>query len=104
MKPVLIPDWREKVIFSAKVPRPQPLIATPRLKSVLVGMEAGQTILEHPGPLAVYHFLEGAGRMLVDGEAFPVEAGATVVVPDGAVRGIEADTRLAFLGTHSGDQ
>lgn len=104
MKAILIPDWREKVVFSSKVPRPQPLIAGPTLKSVIVGMEPGQAIITHPGPAAVYHFLEGIGRMLVDGETLPVRAGATVVVPDGAERSIEADTRLAFLGTHSGDQ
>lgn len=104
MNPVLIPDWREKVVYSSKVPRPQPLIQTPRLKSVLVGMEQGQSILVHPGPAAVYHFLEGTGLMLVDGEAIAVGAGATVIVPDGAERGVVAHTRLAFLGTHSGDQ
>ncbi len=37
--------------------------------------------------------------MTVDEERFAIEAGATVITPDGAVRGIEAETRLAFLAT-----
>ncbi|MFZ0448734.1 MAG: hypothetical protein WAL98_05775 [Desulfatiglandaceae bacterium] len=41
--------------------------------------------------------LEGSGRMIVGDESFAVHAGATGIVPDGARRGIEADTQLAFL-------
>jgi hypothetical protein len=35
--------------------------------------------------------------MIVGEERFVVHAGATVIVPDGATRGIEAETQLAFL-------
>ena len=47
----------------------------------------------------MYHFLEGCGWMIVDDERLPVGPGATVVMPAGTVRGIEAETRLAFLAT-----
>jgi quercetin dioxygenase-like cupin family protein len=45
----------------------------------------------------MYHILEGSGWMFVDGERWPVSPGATIVMPDGTVRGMEAETRLAFL-------
>ena len=48
------------------------------------------------GP-AIFYFLEGSGQMLVGEESFAVQTGATVVVPDGAMRGIKAETQLAFL-------
>jgi quercetin dioxygenase-like cupin family protein len=35
--------------------------------------------------------------MLVDGDRLPVAQGATVVMPAGTVRGMKAETRLAFL-------
>ena len=35
--------------------------------------------------------------MFVDGERWPVSPGATIVMPGGTVRGMEAETRLAFL-------
>jgi copper chaperone CopZ len=40
--------------------------------------------------------------MVVDGERMHVKPGATVIVPQGVRRGVEAETRLAFLGSHSG--
>lgn len=35
--------------------------------------------------------------MIVDGERLRVTAGTTITMPDGTVRGVEADTRIAFL-------
>jgi quercetin dioxygenase-like cupin family protein len=103
MKPVIVPHWREKVVFSPEGPQPQPLVATSKLKSVLVGLEPGQKVPVHPAPTAVYHFLDGSGWMIVNENRLPVQAGATVVVPEGARRGVEAETQLSFLGTHSGE-
>jgi quercetin dioxygenase-like cupin family protein len=68
-----------------------------KFKVILAGLEPGQKIPPHPEAQAMYHFLEGAGAMIVDGERLAVEAGATVITPQGAVRGVEAETRLAFL-------
>lgn len=98
---LLYPSWKETVVFSADGPKPQTLMKTDSLKVVLVGLEAGQKIPSHPGPASAFHFLEGKGWMIVNDDRLPVEAGATVVMQDGAKRAVEADTRLAFLGTQA---
>ena len=72
---LLYPSWKDFVVFSAGSPKPQILMETDSLKVVLVGLEGGNKI--------------------------PVRAGATVVVPDGAKRGVEAETKLAFLGVQA---
>ncbi len=72
---------------------------TAKAKVLLAGLEAGQKIPVHPDALAMYHFLEGNGWMIVDGERIAVQAGATIITPEGASRGMEAETRLAFLAT-----
>ncbi len=95
----LYPDWQEKVIYSSEGPQPQILMANEKVKIIVAGLEPGQKIPEHAEAAAMYHFLEGAGWMLVDGERLAVSTGATVVMPEGAVRGMEAETRLAFLAT-----
>lgn len=98
-QPLIYPDWREEVTFSADGPQPAILAETETLKVIVAGLEAGQKIPPHPEALAMYHILEGSGWMLVDGERLRVEAGATVITPAGAVRGMEAATRLTFLAT-----
>lgn len=97
----LYPDWKKIVVFAADGPQPQKLIETETFRAVLVGLEAGQRIPAHPAPASAYHFLEGSGWMVVDGARFAVGPGATMVVPGGAARGVEAETRLAFLGTQA---
>ncbi|MDE3088006.1 MAG: cupin domain-containing protein [Chloroflexota bacterium] len=94
---MLYPDWRDKVVFSSDGPKPQTLMDSDKFKVVVGGLEAGQKIPPHPEGESVFHFLEGTGWMNVDGERFAVKPGATVVTPAGAARGIEAETRLAFL-------
>lgn len=93
----LYADWREKVIYSAEGPQPQPLMADEKVKIIVAGLEPGQKIPAHPEAAAMYHILEGSGWILVDDERLPITAGAIVVMPAGTVRGMEADTRLAFL-------
>lgn len=95
------PDWRSIVVFSNEGPQPQKLIETATFRAVLVGLEAGQRIPQHPAPASAYHVLDGSGWMIVDGERMPLAPGSTIVMSDGAVRGVEAETRLAFLGTQS---
>ena len=97
----LYPTWKEIVEFASDGPNHQKLIETDAFRAVLVGLEAGQRIAPHPGAAAVYHFLKGSGWMIADGERLAVEPGATVVVPSGAARGVEAKTQLAFLGAHA---
>lgn len=94
---ILYADWRDKVIYAADGPQPQPLMADEKVRIVVAGLESGQKISPHPEAAAMYHILEGRGWMLVDDERLPVTQGATVVMPAGTVRGMEAETRLAFL-------
>lgn len=98
MSATLFPSWKEVVVFSPEGPQPQILLETEKSRAVIAGLEPGQKIPAHPEGPAVYHFLEGSGWMIVDGERLPVQPGATVVTPAGAARGMEAETRLVFLG------
>jgi quercetin dioxygenase-like cupin family protein len=95
----LFSDWRETVVYSVDGPQPQILFANDKVKVIVAGLEPGQKIPEHAESAAIYHFLEGAGWIIVDGERLAVGPGATVVMPDGTVRGMDATTRLAFLAT-----
>ena len=92
------PDIKSKAVFSTNGPKPQFLIETPQFKALVVGLEAGGKIPVHPGEAAAYHFLEGEGLMTVDEETFEVKPGVTIVAPSGAKRGMNATTRLIFLG------
>ena len=93
------PDTQEKAVFSAEGPRPQFLIDTPQFKALVVGLEAGQQIPLHPGEAAMYHFLSGEGLMTVGEETFAIKPGVTVIAPAGAPRGMNARTRVIFLGS-----
>ena len=76
---------------------PNVLVETENFKSVVAGMAAGNSMPPHAEGPAIFHFLEGSGKMIVGEEILNVQAGATVVVSNGAMRGIEAETQLAFL-------
>ena len=91
-------DTKAKAVFSSEGPKPQFLLDTPNFKA-LVGLEAGGQIPAHPGEVAMYHFLEGEGLMTVDDETFAIKPGVTVITPSGAKRGINAKTRVVFLGS-----
>lgn len=90
-------DWRTKVAFSDEGPKPQVLLVDDKVKVVLAGLREGQIIPPHPETQGVFQCLEGTGWMTVDGERIPFNGGATVIVPAGASRGIEAETQLVFL-------
>ncbi len=96
-QPTLLPNWKAKIIYSSAGPRPQIIMDTEKAKVLLIGLEPGVKIPSHPEGQGVFHFLEGTGWITVNGELLNVQAGATVMVPEGATRGIEAETRLAFL-------
>jgi quercetin dioxygenase-like cupin family protein len=100
----VFPDWHELVRYASPGPQPTILHDEPDLRALIAGLEAGGRIPPHAGPRAVYHFLEGTGRMIVDGEAHPVTTGMTLVVRAGSTRGIEATTRLAFLAVRVGSE
>ncbi len=97
MTQLLYPDWHEQVSFSPRGPQRQVLFDAGNFRVALAGLEAGQHIAVHPDGASVFHFLEGSGWITVEGERLAIKAGATVVMPAGAKRGIEAETRLAFL-------
>ena len=98
----LFPDWRELVRYAAPGPQPTLLRDEDGLRVLLAGLERGQRIPPHSERLAVYHALEGRGILTLDGERMPFVAGATVIAPRGSTRGIEAETRLAFLAVRIG--
>jgi len=92
-------ETKATAVFSVDGPKPQFLFDTPGFKVLVVGLEPGQQIPLHPAEAALYHFLEGTGLMTVDGETFAIKPGVTIVTPAGAKRGINARTRVIFLGS-----
>ncbi len=93
------PDTQDKAVFSPEGVQPQVLFVQGPSKVLVGALEAGQKIPVHPEGLAVYHFLSGRGWMLGEGERLAVSPGTTVITPEGASRGMEAETRLIFLAT-----
>ena len=98
------PDWRDVVTYAAPGPQPTLLVDEPDLRVLVAGLEPGGRIPPHPERRAVYHALEGEGILHLDGIGLPFRAGAIVVAPDGATRGIEAVTRLAFMAVRIGPE
>ena len=94
-------DTKSMATFGVDGPHPQFLADEEDFKVILAGLEPGQQIPVHPEVLALYHFLEGTGMMVVDDEEFDVAPGATVIAPAGAKRGMKATTRLIFLAAKS---
>ena len=92
-------DTKSMAVFAADGPKPQFLIDTPEFKALVVGLEPGGQIPVHTGEAAMYHFLEGEGLMTVDEEIFAIKPGVTVITPSGAKRGMNAKTRVVFLGS-----
>lgn len=97
----LYPNWQDRIVFSAAAPQPQALLEAGGFRVILAGLEPGQRIPPHPEAAALYHILAGTGWMTVDDERFAVAPGATVVMAAGARRGLEAETRLAFLAARA---
>ena len=102
MPPLYFPDVAGQAVFDGAGPRPQFLFDSEKLTVLVAGLEPGQQIPSHPEALAVYHFLTGEGVMTVNGEAFAVSAGATVITPPGSARGLVAGSRLVFLAAKAG--
>ncbi len=99
MSDIYFANTKSMAVFAAEGPKPQFLVDTPQFKTLVVGLEAGGQIPVHPGEAAMYHFLEGEGLITVDDETFAIRPGVTVVVPSGARRGMNARTRVIFLGS-----
>lgn len=91
-------DTKALAVFSAGGPQPRFLADQANFKALVVGLEAGAQIPLHAGEPAIYHFLEGSGLMTVEEETYTVQPGVTIFAPAGARRGMNAHTRLVFLG------
>ena len=92
-------DTKSEAIFVADGPQLQFLIDTPKFKALVVGLEAGCHIPAHADQAAMYHFLEGTGLVTIGEESFEIKPGVTVIAPAGVRRGINAKTRVIFLGS-----
>ena len=93
----LYPDWKENVVYGTEGPQPHVLMVDEKVKALVAGLAPGAKIPEHAEAQALYHFLSGTGWMTVDGNRMAITAGSTIVMPEGAVRGMEAETELAFM-------
>src|SRR5512144_2663843 len=102
MSKFVLSDWQSKVLYSPSGIQPQALHADAHFHVLLGGLQPGRRIPVHPELGAVYYILQGAGWMTVDAERFPIQAGAIIGMGDGAARGIEAETQLAFLAVRAG--
>ena len=102
MPTLFFPAVADQAVFDGSGPRPQFLVDSEKLTVVVAGLEPGQQIPPHSEALAVYYFLAGDGVMTVNGEAFAVTAGATVIAPPGSARGVRAGGRLTFLAAKAG--
>ena len=62
------PNWREIVVYSETQPKPHVLVETDKYKAVIGGLEPGGKMPAHPEGPAIFHFLEGTGRIAVGEE------------------------------------
>lgn len=92
-----VQDTKSLAVFSAGGPNPQFLVDTPQFGVLVVGLEPGGRIPLHSGEPAMYHIIEGEGLMTVGDETYDLRPGATVIVPGGVRRGMNARTRVVFL-------
>ena len=90
-------NWQDKIVYGENGPEPQILLVDENVKIILGGLKPDQKIPNHAEAKAMYHFISGNGWMIVDEERIAVKAGDTITMPKGAVRGMEAETELAFI-------
>ena len=95
--PLLIADAQAEAIFTETGPQPNILWEDQKLKVIVAGLKPGQQIPVHPEALSVYYFLSGNGVMTVDDEPLAVQQGSMVILPQGARRGLVAETELVFV-------
>ncbi len=101
---IYYPDWRDQMDYVNGAVKSETIVEKGAFKSLLARLDAGAKIPVHPEGLGVYYFLEGRGWIIVDGERFAVGPGSVVVTPAGVSRGVEAETRLAFLASRLAEQ
>ena len=101
---IYYPNWQSRLDYSIGAVKSETIVENGGFKALLAGLDAGAKIPVHPEGLSVYYFLEGTGWMTVDDERLAVGPGALIVTPAGARRGVEAESRLAFLATRLAGQ
>ena len=101
---IYVPNWQAQADYRNGAVTSQTIVENGDFKALLAWLDAGARIPVHPEGLGVYYFMEGSGWITVDGERFPVKPGSIVIAPAGASRGVEAETRLAFLATRLAGQ
>lgn len=97
MNYLISPNWKEQVKFTASKPTPQILTDDGQLRILVNGLQPGQSMPAHNEAKVIYYILEGTGEMTVEDQTIPVNQGSVIYVPQGAKRGIKAETQLAFL-------
>jgi len=91
--------WRDMATFSAEEPQLEALVDDDGVKVVLAGFMPGQSIPPHPESRGVFTILEGSGWMTIAEERMAVKAGAVAIVPEGVLRGFEAETQMVVMAT-----
>jgi len=94
---------KEQLGFSDQGPAKKIFYDAGDIKAQTVCLKAGQTIppcaMEHD---VLFYFLEGSGRIIVDGDTTEVTAGTCVVVPKAVKsRSIAATTNMVVLAVQS---
>lgn len=92
------PDWRTVAEPGGAGPHVTLLHQSDTLKVVLVGLGKGLSLPAHVGAAASFHILDGSGTVQIGDELVEVSTGSTVVIPDGARRGVNATSDLTLLG------
>jgi quercetin dioxygenase-like cupin family protein len=90
-------NCKEQVKFSNSKSIPQILTDDGQIRILVNGLQPGQSMPAHTEAKIIYYILEGTGEMVVEDQTIPVTQGSTIYVPQGARRGIKAETQLAFL-------
>ena len=92
---------REAVNYSKEYPSPNMIFNSAKLRVLVLGLEAGQSIPAHPSAEAFFYVVEGRGLFTVGEEEKEVGAGSLVVAPDGVKRGMKATEKLLVVATQA---
>ena len=74
---------------------------TEEYAAIIVGLDAGQSILPHSGARAVYCVIEGEGWLTLNDERREAKPGLAMVAQPGDRRGMEARTRMVVLASRA---
>ena len=76
------------------------ILASPWLRIVLFGFDAGQELTEHKTPMAAtIQILDGTGVVMLGDQPQPVEPGALIYMAPNLAHSVRAETPLTMLLT-----